>query len=79
LINFFGNNALEGKTIIKVFISGSFFCSGYHLNDIYISDMKTLTLLFDFGKITVNNKEIILKKGDKVTEQELVDFLTQPL
>lgn len=79
LINFFGNNALDGKNIIKVFISGSVFCSGYQWNDIYISDMKTLSLLFDYGKIKVNNKEMILRKGDKVSEQELVEFLTYPL
>ena len=79
LVNFFGNNTLEGKNIIKVFISGSVYYSGYQWNDIYISDMQALTLLFDFGKIKVKDKEIILRKSDKVSEQELVEYLAHPL
>lgn len=79
LVNFFGNSALDNKKIIKIFISSSVYCSGYQWDDIYISDMNAMKLLFDFGKIKVKNKEVILRQGDKVSGLELVEFLSHPL
>lgn len=82
ILGFYGIKDLSKYTIIKFNVSNSFYRSGECIDNIYITDMSALNVLFDSGKITIRDGEEdtikYLRKNDKVSPEELVDFLKNP-
>lgn len=82
ILDFYDLRDLGKFKIIKFNVSNSFYRSGECIEDIYITDMSALNVLFDSGKITVRDgeKDIIkyLRKNDKVKAEELENFLKEP-
>ena len=82
VLEFYEIEDLSKYKIIKFYVSNSFYRSGECIENIYITDMSALNVLFDYGKITIRDgeKDIIkyLRKNDKVSPEELVDFLKNP-
>lgn len=82
ILDFYGIKDLNKYKIIRFSVSSSFYRSGECLDGVFTTDISALNVLFDSGKITLNNGEKkkikYLRKGDKVTAKEFEKFLKDP-
>lgn len=82
ILDFYRIDDLRRFKIVSFVVVNGFYRSGECCNGIYITDISALNVLFDKGKITMqqSGEKVIksLRKGDQVTPEELEEFLKRP-